>query len=41
MLTQLRIENFKGWRDTGLIKMAPITLFFGSIARASPALANS
>ena len=29
MLTKLRIENFKGWKDTGIIKMAPITLFFG------------
>ncbi len=30
MLTQLQIQNFKGWRDTGPIKMAPITLFFGT-----------
>lgn len=30
MLTQLRIKNFKGWRDTGDIRMAPITLFFGA-----------
>jgi len=30
MLKQLRIENFKGWQDTKLIKMAPITLFFGA-----------
>lgn len=30
MLTQLRIKNFKGWRDTGSIRMAPITLFFGA-----------
>ncbi len=29
MLKQLRIYNFKGWQDTGLIRMAPITLFFG------------
>lgn len=29
MFTRLRIENFKGWKDTGIIKMAPITLFFG------------
>jgi predicted ATPase len=29
MLTKLRIENFKGWKDTGIIKMAPITVFFG------------
>ncbi len=30
MLKQLRIQNFKGWRDTGSIHMAPITLFFGA-----------
>jgi len=30
MLNELRIQNFKGWKDTGTIKMAPITLFFGA-----------
>lgn len=30
MLKHLRIQNFKGWRDTGTIRMAPITLFFGA-----------
>jgi len=30
MLSELRIQNFKGWKDTGTIKMAPITLFFGA-----------
>ena len=30
MLKNLRIKNFKGWKDTGLIQMAPITLFFGA-----------
>ena len=30
MLKQLRIQNFKGWKDTGNIHMAPITLFFGA-----------
>jgi predicted ATPase len=30
MLKHLRIQNFKGWEDTGFIKLAPITLFFGS-----------
>lgn len=30
MLQQLRIQNFKGWKDTGAIRMAPITLFFGA-----------
>ncbi len=30
MFTKLRIQNFKGWKDTGEIRMAPITLFFGA-----------
>ena len=30
MFETLRIQNFKGWRDTGSIRMAPITLFFGT-----------
>jgi len=30
MLKRLRIRNFKGWKDTGVIHMAPITLFFGA-----------
>ncbi len=29
MLETLRIKNFKAWKDTGTIEMAPITLFFG------------
>jgi len=30
VLKHLRIRNFKGWKDTGAIRMAPITLFFGT-----------
>ena len=30
MLKQLRIQNFKGWKDTGIIRLAPISLFFGA-----------
>jgi len=30
MLTNLRIRNFKAWEDTGDIRLAPITLFFGA-----------
>ncbi len=30
MLNQLRIQNFKGWKDSGLIRTAPLTLFFGT-----------
>jgi predicted ATPase len=30
MLTSLRIQNFKSWEDTGRIRLAPITVFFGT-----------
>ena len=30
MITSLRIKNFKGWRDTGSLRLAPITVFFGT-----------
>ena len=30
MLKHLRIQNFKGWKDTDLVRMAPITTFFGA-----------
>ncbi len=29
MLTQLRLLNFKGWKDTKDVRLAPITIFFG------------
>ncbi|MCP3137226.1 AAA family ATPase [Pyxidicoccus xibeiensis] len=29
MLTRLRIQNFKAWKDTGDIRLAPLTMFFG------------
>ena len=30
MITKLRLQNFKAWRDTGEIRMAPLTVFFGA-----------
>ena len=30
MLKSLRIQNFKAWKDTNTINMAPISLFFGA-----------
>ena len=30
MFKHLKIQNFKGWKDTGKIDMAPISLFFGA-----------
>ncbi|MBI5446418.1 MAG: DUF3696 domain-containing protein [Deltaproteobacteria bacterium] len=30
MFTSIRIENFKAWKDTGDIRLAPLTVFFGT-----------
>jgi len=30
MLTELSFQNFKSWRDTGAIRLAPITALFGT-----------
>ncbi|MGR3913343.1 MAG: DUF3696 domain-containing protein [Gammaproteobacteria bacterium] len=30
MLKHLRIQNFKCWEDTGVMNMAPLTVFFGT-----------
>lgn len=30
MITHLRIKNFKGWQDSGDIRLAPLTLLFGT-----------
>lgn len=30
MLKSLRIQNFKGWKDTGEMHLAPLTILFGS-----------
>lgn len=29
MLTHLRIKNFKAWKDTGPVRLAPLTIIFG------------
>lgn len=30
MFKELRIQNFKGWKDTGSIRLSPLTLFLGA-----------
>lgn len=30
MLTRIRIENFKAWKDTGEVRLAPLTVLFGA-----------
>ena len=40
MIKKLRIKNFKGWRDTGLINMAPLTVFFGVNSSGKSSIAH-
>ena len=30
MLTKLRLRNFKAWKDSGDIRLAPLTVLFGT-----------
>ncbi len=30
MLTELRIKNFKAWQDSGVVRLAPLTVLFGT-----------
>ena len=30
MITELRTQNFKSWKDTGALRFAPLTGFFGA-----------
>ena len=41
MLTQLRLENFKAWDDTGDIELKPITGFFGTNSSGKSSLIQS
>ena len=38
MLTQLRLQNFKGWQDTGPLPLKPITALFGPNGSGKTAL---
>ncbi len=38
MFTQLRIQNFKSWADTGEFRMAPLTGFFGTNSSGKTAI---
>lgn len=40
MLTELRIENFKAWRDSGPIRLAPLTVIFGTNSSGKSSLGH-
>lgn len=40
MLTRARIKNFKAWRDTGDIRLAPLTVIFGGNSAGKSSLGH-
>jgi len=40
MLTELRIKNFKAWKDTGVVRMAPLTVIFGANSAGKSSLGH-
>ena len=40
MLTHLQIKNFKAWRDTGKIRLAPLTVIFGANSAGKSSLGH-
>lgn len=41
MLTRLHLQNFKGWEDTGSLRLAPITVLFGPNSSGKTSLLQS
>lgn len=40
MLTKLRIKNFKAWKDTGELRLAPLTVLFGANSSGKSSLGH-
>ena len=40
MLTKLRMKNFKAWKDTGDIRLAPLTVLFGANSSGKSSLGH-
>jgi len=40
MLTELQIKNFKAWKDTGPVRMAPLTVIFGANSAGKSSLGH-
>ena len=40
MLTSLRVKNFKAWKDTGPVRLAPLTVFFGANSAGKSSLGH-
>jgi predicted ATPase len=40
MITKLRIKNFKAWKDTGEVRLAPLTVIFGANSAGKSSLGH-
>lgn len=40
MLTEMQVKNFKAWRDTGRIRLAPLTVIFGGNSSGKSSLGH-
>jgi predicted ATPase len=40
MLTEMQVKNFKAWRDTGRIRLAPLTVIFGTNSSGKSSLGH-
>jgi len=40
LIDHLHIKNFKSWRDTGEVRLAPITVFFGANSAGKTSIHN-
>lgn len=40
MLTHMRIQHFKAWKDTGIIRLAPLTVIFGANSAGKSSLGH-
>ena len=40
MLTKLHLKNFKAWKDTGPIRLAPLTIIFGANSAGKSSLGH-
>lgn len=40
MLRTMKVENFKAWRDTGPVRLAPLTIFFGGNSAGKSSLGH-
>ena len=40
MLTRMQIQNFKAWKDTRMVPLAPLTVIFGTNSSGKSSLGH-